>query len=537
MTTTQRPTSMDLTMHHMSQAHPSIPQTIGAVLHLDGAPPSLEELRDHVERHLHDEPRLTHYLDGPGLKARWQRDPAPDLDTRIRARHVPPGDSHLDNALRELVEHPLPDRGPLWDAWLVSGYATDRYAICWRAHHSTQDGMGLMGTLHTLFSTTTPPAAAPAARPGPGTYLRTVRATLAACTANGIWTDPARPLSGNRVVNWASVPTGQLRDPAVARGGDTNDAFLASLSGALRAWCSEHWPRGADRPLPTLTMVNLRRAGERERPGNLFAFAPLPLPCDEPTARGRLDRVVAATRATRDPVRLNALRVLSERTPTRAFHAMAGWLTTPARAPLTASYLAFHRALAFQGDPVTRIQPFSWLPHNQPASIVACSYNGSTSVCFTTDTALPGTRGLPALFADAAGQLAGRAPGSPAAPSRQADGLEVPSPALAPAPAPAGEAATSAGIDFDFVKGLLVDHGALPPGPITPDASFSHAGIDSMAVTALSMALEDRLGMVITEQELTQAPTVAALVDLVARRATDPPRPDSPHPPALDHRR
>lgn len=518
MTIPLRPTSMDLTMHHMAQTQPSTPQTIGVVLHLDGAPPSLGELRSHVTNHLRHEPRLTHYLHGPGLKARWQHEPAPNLEARIRAQHVPPGDSPLDNALHELVAHPLPDRGPLWDVWLLSGYATDRYAICCRAHHSAQDGMGLIGTLHTLFSTTTPPAAAPATRTGPRTFLRTVRSTLAACTANGIWADPARPLSGTRVVNWVSVPTQQLRTAAVARGGDTNDAFLAALSGALRTWCSEHWPKGAGRPLSALTMINLRRAGERARPGNLFAFAPLALPCEEPTAQNRLDRVIAETRATKDPARQNALRALMDLTPARALHTMAGWLTTPARAPITASYLAIHRSLAYQGAPVTHVQPFNWLPRNQPASIVACSYNGTTSVCFATDAALPAAHSLPALFADAAEELTSR-PVSPSAesPSRLED-REIPP----PGPALIGEDTAAVVIDFTLIKNLLVDHGALPAEPITQDATPSQAGIDSMAVTALSMALEDRLGLIITEHDLAQAPTVADMVDLVTRRAALP---------------
>jgi len=515
MTSPLRPTSMDLTMHHMAQTYPSTPQTIGVVLHLDGTPPALGELRSHVANHLYHEPRLTHYLHGPGLKARWQHEPAPNLETRIHTQHVPPGDSHLDNALRELAEHPLPDQGPLWDVWLLTGYATNRYAICCRAHHSAQDGMGLISTLHTLFSTTTPPAAAPVARTGPRTYLRTVRSTLAACTANGIWADPARPLSGTRGINWASVPTQYLRTAAVARGGDTNDAFLAALSGALRTWCSEHWPRGAGRPLPAITMINLRRAGDRARPGNLFAFAPLALPCEESTAQSRLDRVIAANRATKDPAHQNALRVLMDLTPARAFHTMAGWLTTPARAPISASYLAIHRPLAYRGDPVTHIQPFTWLPRNQPASVVACSYDGNTSVCFATDAALPAARSLPALLTDAAEELTTRLVRSRAKAPSRLEGPEIPTPVAAPV----DEDTTAIVIDFTLIKNLLVDHGALPAGPITADATQSQAGIDSMAVTALSMALEDRLGLIITEHDLAQAPTVADLVDLVTRRA------------------
>ncbi|ANZ20898.1 acyl carrier protein [Streptomyces noursei] len=68
------------------------------------------------------------------------------------------------------------------------------------------------------------------------------------------------------------------------------------------------------------------------------------------------------------------------------------------------------------------------------------------------------------------------------------------------------------------LKELLITRAGLPGEPIVPEASLARAGIDSMAVTVLSMALEDVLGLVIDEDELSAAPTVADLADLIARR-------------------
>lgn len=515
MTVPLRPTSMDLTMHDMAQVHPSISQTIGVILHLDGTAPPIGELRRHVASQL-QQPRLTHYLHGPGLKARWHHDPAPDLNDRVREQRLPPGDQHLETALTGLVAHPLPDTGPLWDVWLLAGYAAGRYVICLRAHHSTQDGMGLIGTLTTLFGTAPAPAPAPAADPlsraGVGAYLGTARGMLSACAANNVWNDPARPLTGHRDIGWAHVPTQRLRTAASARGGDTNDGFLAALSGALRTWSSHSWPRSAGRPLPAITMVNLRRADEHDRPGNLCTFAPAPLPCHEPTAEGRLDHVVAATRTAKDPARRKAMRSVMDLVPARAFQALATRLTTPGRAAITTSYLAIHRPLRYKRDPVIRIQPFTWLPRHQPASIVACSYNGTTSICFVTDAALPGLRELPSLFHDAVEELPQR-PG----PQTQSPTHPAPTGVTLPAPAPVGDATVV--VDFAFIKDILVNQAALPATPITQQATQAQAGIDSMAVTALSMALEDRFGVLITERDLAKAPTVAALVELVAQRA------------------
>ncbi|GAA2274587.1 hypothetical protein GCM10010145_51800 [Streptomyces ruber] len=76
-------------------------------------------------------------------------------------------------------------------------------------------------------------------------------------------------------------------------------------------------------------------------------------------------------------------------------------------------------------------------------------------------------------------------------------------------------------IDFGYIRDILVDHAALDPAPITPDATLAQAGVDSMALTVLSMTVEDRLGLLVTEAVLAQAPTVAALAGLVAGRAAD----------------
>ncbi|MET7642440.1 wax ester/triacylglycerol synthase domain-containing protein [Streptomyces sp. NPDC005426] len=508
MTVPLRPTSMDLTMHAMAQAHPSVAQTIGVVLHLDGSAPPLDELRRHVASHLEHEPRLTHYLRGLGLKARWYHDPSPDLSIRVREQLCPSREQHLEAALTDLVARPLPDAGPLWDIWLLAGYEPGRYSICLRAHHSTQDGMGMVGTLTTLFGTATAPAQQPAPRAGAGAYLGTARDMLSASATHDVWNDSALPLTGSRAISWTRVPTQQLRQAATARGGDTNDGFLAALGGALRTWTSQSWPRGCDRPLPAITMVNLRRPEEQDRPGNYIGFAPMPLPCHDPTAEGRLDHVIAATRSAKDASRRTAMRSLMDFLPARIFQALATRMTTSDRSAITTSYLAIHRPLRYKADPVTHIQPFNWLPRHQPASIVACSYNDVTSICFVTDAALPGLDQLPRLFRDAVDELP------------QAD--EVPGPSLHTGvvlPVHGAEIDAASVIDFGLVKDILVRQGGLPAAPITPRATQEQAGIDSLAVAVLSMTLEDLMGIVITEPELAQAVTVADLAGLVARRA------------------
>lgn len=102
-------------------------------------------------------------------------------------------------------------------------------------------------------------------------------------------------------------------------------------------------------------------------------------------------------------------------------------------------------------------------------------------------------------------------------------------------PAPAAARDTAVVIDFDFIKGILVHQGNLPAESITPQATQEEAGIDSLAVTELSMILEERLGVVITEDELAKPPTMDDLVSLVAQRAAsssdrESPQEQGPHP-------
>ncbi|GGX96281.1 acyl carrier protein [Streptomyces minutiscleroticus] len=72
---------------------------------------------------------------------------------------------------------------------------------------------------------------------------------------------------------------------------------------------------------------------------------------------------------------------------------------------------------------------------------------------------------------------------------------------------------------FEQVKDILTTAGGLPAVPITPEASLPDAGVDSMALVVLSLQLEDRLGLEISEDDLAAAACVRELAELVDRRA------------------
>ncbi|WP_190020323.1 acyl carrier protein [Streptomyces hiroshimensis] len=69
----------------------------------------------------------------------------------------------------------------------------------------------------------------------------------------------------------------------------------------------------------------------------------------------------------------------------------------------------------------------------------------------------------------------------------------------------------------ETVIGILTQKAGLPPGPVTPEATLTEAGVDSMAVAVLAMVIEDEYGLVITEADLSANSTVADLAALIGR--------------------
>ena len=64
-----------------------------------------------------------------------------------------------------------------------------------------------------------------------------------------------------------------------------------------------------------------------------------------------------------------------------------------------------------------------------------------------------------------------------------------------------------------FVADML----ELPPAKIDPGVKFSRLGVDSAMSVQLAVALEERLGIALSPDVIADHPTIASLVDYVAR--------------------
>ncbi|GAA2798551.1 acyl carrier protein [Saccharopolyspora taberi] len=71
---------------------------------------------------------------------------------------------------------------------------------------------------------------------------------------------------------------------------------------------------------------------------------------------------------------------------------------------------------------------------------------------------------------------------------------------------------------LDSLLDIFVTDLRLDPAGLRPECRLEEAGVDSLSLVELSIALRDRFGMEITEEELAGVTTVGGLEKLVTDR-------------------
>lgn len=370
---------------------------IGAVLHCEGTAPSLDDVKAELAHRL---PRSASLRSTVNLRTkRWDLAPTVDLDRHAVETILEPGPDAVDHAVRRLIHEPLPATGPHWQMHLLHGHEPGRYALLYRVHHALQDGAGMLGALETLFgdqAATASSAVYPFPRPPratPAELSRTIGALGHAMRRKGIWAPAGIEFSSRRTITWAEVPADALRKAGRRHGGTANDAYLAALGHSLAQWAAErHGPAIAAPPVTLLIPANVRRAPDA--PGNRIALAIAEIPGGDRTADQRLQAVAASTTGLKSPQRREALRRIAAAAPAWLMIRVLTALRSPARTAALASNLVLRSPLRFRGDPVTRVVPVMWTPEGVPMTALLITYQDTTSVCFTTDAAVPGLEGI-----------------------------------------------------------------------------------------------------------------------------------------------
>lgn len=293
----------------------------------------LQAVKDVVRQRMLCFHRFTQRVSGTG-SARWETDPAFDLDWHVRHLALPAGDT-LEDLVGSLVSTPLDRSRPMWQFHLID----DRQggsALLLRVHHCYGDGFALMHVVSSMMDEAPDrPHAAPADIPRPhaegsalermlgpaaqsaGAALRAARSAaglgrellahpfealayagagadyaLAAAAIAAMPPDSPTCLKGElgvmKRVAWAQpLPLEEVKAVAAALACSVNDVLVACIAGALRRTLLERGEDAGSVQLRSLVPVNLRPPGPPATLGNQFGlvFLDLPVATAEPVGR------------------------------------------------------------------------------------------------------------------------------------------------------------------------------------------------------------------------------------------------------------
>ena len=74
---------------------------------------------------------------------------------------------------------------------------------------------------------------------------------------------------------------------------------------------------------------------------------------------------------------------------------------------------------------------------------------------------------------------------------------------------------------YELLKTIMVEDLQLDASAVSPDASREDAGLDSLAMVDLSVALSLRFGIEISDDQLLELKTVAEIAALIEQQAPD----------------
>lgn len=322
----------------------------------------LGELMEFVDSRLAQAPRYRQKVRSVPFgiaRALWVDDPDFDLSFHVRrsALPAPGGLKQLAELVARIVDRPLEPNRPLWELYLIEGFADGRLAVFSKTHQALVDGRDYLDLTQIVLSNEPVHQEdlevatwSPAPSPSNGVLVvdaltslltdplepvrrigrtaaqaeRAATAILAAATAplrptsvGASESFHARRSSGTRI-GFASFPLSTLATIARRQGCSVNDVVLTVLCGALRSWI-QSWGR----PLAISDVINVMvplavRAGEDDQGRKTTTTTPaligtqtgedaagvhetgmtsavLPLPVGEPNPRVRLAQVARET--------------------------------------------------------------------------------------------------------------------------------------------------------------------------------------------------------------------------------------------------
>ena len=373
-----------------------------------GAPPTIEEVRAHVESRLTRVPRCCECL-AEGPEPLWA-DPAPvAIDQHVRT--APEGET-LDAAVSRAMTGRLDRTRPLWDLELLPACGDGQWALVWRVHHAMADGMTMMHWASDLLWDEPPrdPGAAKAAGPpSPTPLLSTFAGAARTVVSLGKELRPARRpgpfggrVGGRRQAAFARCALDDLRtiEHAVGAGVTVNDVVLTAVAGALRQWCARHAAvlEGVRVQVPVSMHVHGPDAADL---GNRDSFMFVDLPLDESDPVARLHAVNRETRERKthhDAEAVYDVLGALERFAPPAARVAERLLMNPREFTLNVSNVPGPRsAISILGRPVRNLYSFAEIGERHPVRIAAVSLCDTMQFGVLTDPdVVPGTETIAA---------------------------------------------------------------------------------------------------------------------------------------------
>jgi len=348
------------------------------------APPTVEEVRTHIEGRLDRVPRCCECLAADAEPA-WT-DPAPvAIDEHVRP--APDGED-LAGAVSRAMSGRLDRNRPLWDLELLPTTGDGHSALVWRVHHAMADGMTMMHWASDLLwdeppaSPPTPKAAAP---PAPRSLDSMVAGAARTALSLGKELRPVRQsgpfgarVGSRRQAAFARCSLSDLRtiEHQAGSGVTVNDVVLAAVAGALRTWCERHGSalEGVRVKVPVSMHVHGPDAADL---GNRDSFLFVDLPLDEPDPVARLRAVNRETRERKghhDAEAVYDVLGALERVAPPVAHAAERWLTNPREFTLNVSNVPGPRSpITVLGRPVRNLYSFAEIGQRHPVRIAAVS--------------------------------------------------------------------------------------------------------------------------------------------------------------------
>jgi diacylglycerol O-acyltransferase / wax synthase len=336
-----RLTAIDASFLH--QEGPDSHMHVGALVTLEGPPPSMEDFLDSLRGRLHLVPRYRQTLAFPPAgsgRPLWVDDADFVLEYHVRHTALPaPGsDEQLRNLVARIYSQQLDRHKPLWELWLVEGVHDGSWALITKTHHALIDGISGIDLATVMFDLTPvprevehpdrpwqphrEPAAVDLLASGVRGALRTgvkvleravesvqhptrsVEAAREAAEGIGevVWATlnpaPSTPLNVPIGPHRRFVGVrGRLSDFKLVKdvyGGTVNDVVLTAVAGGLRRWLRLRGVRTEGLELRALVPVSLRADHEHHTLGNRIAAMRGPLPVYIADPIDRLRTVSAA---------------------------------------------------------------------------------------------------------------------------------------------------------------------------------------------------------------------------------------------------